>query len=186
MAPSLIMFAVAATGSVASTVLVSIVIPFGYSLVNGLFDFFVRQAAKGGTAHPFIIWIKDEEDDILQQRPGTLEKLVTLHRNGRRIAHVERSVRIKEANPYSLGLNLTLGALAVDLAAIVAQAVDSTYLALAIFVHIVVLLIVAATIFYNQTREPNKVKAIRSSAGVSILLGSSSVALALLIILGSG
>ncbi len=127
-----------------------------------------------------MVWTDEGEKGKWQCHAGGVEKLATLHRNGRRITYVERSVRLREANPYSLGLNLTLGAFAVDFAALLASEVAPTSLIIALFSHTIILVAVVLCTFYNQAARPYEVWFIRLTAMAAIVLGVSAAAIAVL------
>ncbi len=119
MVPIVFLIAVTAIVNVESTVAAAIVVSIIYAFANGLFDFGIKWDHKGRKSRgEYRIWTNVDDDDEWHFNTGNVDRLITLYREGRRICYIERSVRVKEGNPYSLGLSLATGALAIDIASV--------------------------------------------------------------------
>jgi hypothetical protein len=70
---------------------------------------------------------------------GDVEALTALQGDGRQVAYLEQSVRFRNGNPYSLGLDLTAGAIALDLASLIGSQSIAEYIGWALTLHVILL-----------------------------------------------
>src|ERR687883_223085 len=142
---------VALIGKARVAVAAAVAVPGVYAIFTKAFDFYVKWILKGRTSRgEYRIWIEDEAQHDWALQTGDVEKLIALHEKGGRIAHIEESVRFWKGNPYSLGLDLTVGAIAIDVASLIGGQGASMYLGWAVGLHVLFLIAVIALVLTNQ------------------------------------
>ncbi len=148
---------IAVVGNVWLAVAFALAVPVLYSVSTKALDFYIKWELKGRRIRgEYRIWVEEEDNPDWEFHAGDIEKLVTLHGNGGRVVHVEQSVRFSNGNPYSLGLELTAGAIAVDVASLVDGEGAPGYLAWAVLFHTVLLFGAFALLVSNQRADPDE------------------------------
>lgn len=91
---------VALVGNVKAAVFAAVAVPVAYAVATKVLDFYVKWELKGRRSRgEYRIWVEDKDQEW-ELRTGDVEKLVVLHGNGSKVAHVEQSVRFWKGNPY--------------------------------------------------------------------------------------
>lgn len=169
---SISLLAIVANSNVEFVVFAAVVVPIFYAVATKLLDFCIRWELKGRrNPGEYRFWIKYQDNSQWECRSGDIERLVALHGNTSRIAYIEQSVRFLKVNPYSLGLDLTAGAIAVDVASLIGRQADPGYVGWAILIHTTLLIGAFGIVLSNQNSPPYEVKAIWGTAIISILVG---------------
>lgn len=167
---------VAFVGGVKLAVVVAVVVPVLYALVTKMLDHCVTWELKGRRSRgEYRIWTDDGHDPDWKLYSGDVDELVTLHGNGSRVAHVEQSVRFWKGNPYSLGLDLTAGAIAVDVTSLIGGQGAYEYLGWAVLLHSLLLVGVIALVVSNQNSSPKEVRWMQATAALAIFLGLAAM-----------
>ncbi len=163
-------------GNVGLVVAFALTIPVLYAVVTKVLDFYIRWELKGRRVRgEYRIWVEEEDNPHWEFHAGDIEKLVALHGNGGRVAHVEQAVRFLKGNLYSLGLELTAGAIAVDVASLTGGKGAPGYLAWAVLFHSVLLFGAFALLVSNQRADPDEVWRMRITATLAILVGLTAM-----------
>lgn len=163
---------IALVSGVKLAVAVAVTVPVLYAVATKILDFYVKWELKGRRNRgEYRIWTEEEDDPDWKFYSGDVETLVALHGNGSRVAHIEQSVRFWKGNPYSLGLDLTAGAIAVDVTSLLRGQGASEYLGWAVLLHFILLVGVIMLVVSNQNTTPKEVGRMRFTAAFAVLLG---------------
>lgn len=150
-------------------------VPSAYVLVAGTGEFLASWSAKGGTQHPFRIYTNDKRAVGWTLETGNMDRVMDLHRSGRSITYIEPTVRFSVANFSSLGFELALGALAVDVAWLIDGTVNSTLLFVCLAIQICIAFGALFAMQLNQKARPDQRWLGNGSALVAIFLGSCAM-----------
>lgn len=85
-------------------------------------------------------------------------------------------MRFWKGNPYSLGLDLTAGAFAVDVASLIGGEGAAEYLGWAMWGHGLMLIGMFALLLANQQALPNEVGRMRITAALAVAVGLAAMA----------
>lgn len=167
----------ATIGSAGFAVAASIGVPVFYALFTRMLDFLAKWELKGRrVSGEYMIWTEDANGSEWQLHTGGVDTLVALEDGDTRIASIERAVRPIDGNPCSLGLDLTAGAIAVDVASAVLGQGGAPYLGLAFLLHSVVLGGVITLVWMNHNARPYEFWWIKVSASLAVAAGALAMA----------
>lgn len=154
-------------------IVVAVAVPIVYAVVTKMVDFLVRWELKGRRSRgEYRFWTRDQHAPDWDLHTGDVERLVALHGNGSEVAHVEQSVRFRKANPYSLGLDLTAAAIAVDVASLLSGQGDPAFVGWAVLLHSLFFAGVFVLVLSNQNAAPYEVWWARSTAAAAVFVGA--------------
>ena len=155
----------------------SIGVPVLYALFTRVLDFLAKWELKGRRiSGEYRIWTEDANGSEWRLHTGQVDTMVALENSGTRITSIERAVRPIDGNPCSLGLDLTAGAIAVDVASAILGQGDARYLGLAFLLHSVVLGGVITLVWMNHNARPNEFWWIKISASLAVAAGAMAMA----------
>jgi hypothetical protein len=156
MIPAALFFIAVATNNVYIVAFAALGVPAAYVLVAGTAEFLASYSAKGGEQHPFRIYTNEERTRGWTREIGDIDKVMDLHRSGKTITHIEPTVHFSIANFSSLGLDLALGAIAVDIAWAIDGTVNSTLLFTCLAVQVVIAFGSLFALQINQKARPDQ------------------------------
>ena len=169
--PAILFLIATATSNVWILAFAALGVPSAYVLLAGTGEFLASWSAKGGAQHPFRIYTNDKRAVGWTLETGDIDRVMDLHRSGKAIAHIEPTVRFSIANFSSLGIDLALGAIAVDIAWAIDGTVDSTLLFLCLAIQIFIAFGSLFAMQLNQKARPDQRWLGNGSAIVAIFLG---------------
>lgn len=175
---------------VGHTVAMSVAVPLGYAAVTKVLDFLAKWEIKGRRSRgKYRIWFhrpsakpRDDENPEWQMETGGVKTLVTRYGDGSTIGSIEQSVRFKDGNPCSLGLDLVAGAIAIDVVSAITGQGGPPYLGYAFGLHAVLLVAVGWLVWMNHIAPPHefwwlKISAVFPIAFGGVAMGTSILAL---------
>lgn len=165
------------TGGASNAVTAAVGVPLLYAVFTKVLDFLAKWELKGRRySGDYIIWTENEDGSQLRAQDGDVDTLVDLDNSGIQVASIEKTVRLKDSNPCSLGLDLTAGAIAVDVASAIVGQGGAPYLGLAFILHSVVLGGVITLVWMNHHARPHEHWWIKISASFAIAAGALAMA----------
>jgi len=169
MDPVALVFVIASI-NIALTVFAAIVVPIIIVFMAGLVEFVTSWSTKGRSKYPLRIWTSEVGDEEWRWEPADVDRLVTLQEH-KEIQHIEPTVRFSIASFSSLGLDLVMGAYAIDVASLIQNEGAPTYLGIAVIVQLVMLIAVVCCMQINQSTPPYQPVSGKLSALGAIFFG---------------
>lgn len=168
----IVLFLLAATTENSHVVgFAAIGIPVAYTLLAGAGEFVSNWSAKGGSEDPLLIWTDEAGRQTLTPQNGSIDELVALYQAGRTIAHVEQTVRFNLSNFSPLGLNLSLGAITVNVAWLLDGTSNVTFLSTSLAVQVFMSFATYMCMQINRKLRPDQIWLGWLTASFSILFG---------------
>lgn len=171
MIPAVLFLLALATDNVYVVAFAALLVPTSYVLVAGVGEFLAGYLAKGGGHDPLRFYIKRDDSAGWELETGGIDRLVTVHQSGRTITHVEPTVRFSVVNFSSLGIDLALGAIAIDIAWAIDGTVDGNILLACLALQVPLAFVSLFALMLCQKWPPDKRWLVRVSALFAIFFG---------------
>lgn len=150
-------------------------------LLAGAGEFLAAYFIKGGDKDPLRIYTEENGGGWTLQT-GSVSDVADLHYAGKNIIYIERTVRFKLADFSSLGWDLALSAITINLAFLLKDVADASYLFVTLSIQVIIAFITYFILQGNQKARPDQKWLGRLTAVAAIFFGIVAMFLSLLVL----
>jgi hypothetical protein len=171
MAPVILFLVALTTNNEYIVAFAALFVPTSYTVVAGLGEFTAGYMAKGGGNDPLRFYVDKNDAVGWRLETGDIKKLMEAHGSEGTVTYIEPTFRFSLAHFSSLGINLALGAIAVNIAWAIDGTVEGGILAICIGIQVILAFVSLFALMYCQKWPPDKRGLIQFTSLFAIFLG---------------